>query len=177
MFGSLIVVAYLTATAVKQVPAVIGSTVGKYDRALTRHASHPLEDGTETLGRDPFSKPGEASFHGGANSDAVRGPDDLRLTGVVFSGRRRIAYIDGKRLREGDRVEGFVVTNIEFNRVSVSGGGRTYDLWLNASSSRDSVPTLSNPKPDPPTAGRNVAAFPEVLAEPRGSAAGASEGG
>ncbi len=177
-FLALIVVAYMTSTAVKDVPSIVGAAVAGYDRALVEHASHPLEDGSETLVRDPFAKPGDAVVDADGKSISAGGAGELRLTGVVFSGRRRIAYINGKRLHEGERVGTFIVKRIEFNRVSVSDGGGSYDLWLNASSLQTAKPSPSGRGSSHRSiAGQAVAEFPEVLADPNGSDPGAGDGG
>ncbi len=48
----------------------------------------------------------------------------LTLTGTITGGRSTLAFINGRTLRLGEKIEGFRVISITRNQVSLEGGGR-----------------------------------------------------
>ena len=54
----------------------------------------------------------------------------LRVSAVFISGERRIALVNGIRVREGETVGGATVSRIERDRVSFVRGGRTFSVAL-----------------------------------------------
>lgn len=54
----------------------------------------------------------------------------LNVTAVFVSGDRRIAIVNGQRVRVGETVDGVTVSRIERNRVSFSRGDRVFTVPL-----------------------------------------------
>ncbi|MDT8386971.1 MAG: hypothetical protein RQ736_05620 [Thiogranum sp.] len=77
--------------------------------------------------QDPTRPMEPAQFFGG--SDAVD-MDQLVLQSILYAPQRRVAVINGTRLREGDRLGNARVVRIEAARVllETSGGMRTLHL-------------------------------------------------
>jgi MSHA biogenesis protein MshK len=57
-------------------------------------------------------------------------PAGARLTAVLFSDERRVAVIDGKPVREGDRIADAVVTRITSDTVTLTKSQRAEVLRL-----------------------------------------------
>ena len=73
-------------------------------------------------GRDPFA-PGSRGGGPGAVSA-------LALSGILWDPTAPIAVINGAMLRVGDQFEGYRVVAISRDAVSLSGGGKTFQLQL-----------------------------------------------
>lgn len=61
---------------------------------------------------------------------AQAAPTSLRVSAVFISGDRRIAVINGQRVRVGDEVAGARVSAIAKNKVTLVRGERTFDVSL-----------------------------------------------
>lgn len=129
----------MTWSAIGSAPLALERTASAYGQILKAQATHPLADARDDGFRDPFLRPDEAAAARVSGQSAPSGLkfEDLRLTGVVVTGSHRFAYINGKRLREGERLDSFLVDQIDFNRVTVSGGMGKNDLWLTAALPRE----------------------------------------
>ena len=71
---------------------------------------------------------GLASGRTYTGSVALPAGGKLELEGIVYSETNATAVINGRILGEGASVEGFTVTRIEENRVTLSGSGLTFYL-------------------------------------------------
>ena len=84
-------------------------------------------------------------------ADAKPESNDLDLRAIFFSGDRRSAVINGRRVREADRITGGEVLAIEADRVRVERGGETLDLVLVSPAFKDARasehPTRVQPAP------------------------------
>lgn len=60
----------------------------------------------------------------------------LRVSAVFISGDRRIAVINGQRLRVGESVGGAIISEILSNKVSFVRGDRTFSVPLLSAQSR-----------------------------------------
>lgn len=69
-----------------------------------------------------------AAFFGGGADQARRPAFDLQS--ILLAPDRRIAIIDGQRLRVGDRLESAKVTAIEPGRVLLDRAGETIELRI-----------------------------------------------
>jgi len=80
---------------------------------------------------DPTRPPTDAEVRAwlGAGGSG-RADSDLQLQSVLVSDSRRIAIINGERLRPGDRIAGARIKDIEFGRVVIERGERTITLHL-----------------------------------------------
>ncbi|MCM8776540.1 MAG: hypothetical protein NC930_09385 [Candidatus Omnitrophica bacterium] len=84
-------------------------------------------------GRDPFS----AALIGGMpgiRADGTRTLDieSLDLTGILVSGKRKVAIINRIFVREGDSVEGMMIEKIEKDRVLLKNGNEEIILRIGA---------------------------------------------
>lgn len=81
--------------------------------------------------RDPTRPPSDAEVAAwfGGGSDAERDPP-YRLQSILLGPNRRIAIIDGRRLRTGERLGDAEVTIIEPGRVVLDEAGETIELTL-----------------------------------------------
>jgi hypothetical protein len=143
----------------------------------------------EVSSRDPFSQevqekvagllsgPASAVLGSAAVGDPTKkskeDKDEMRLMGTAIMGKLRLAIIDGKRLREGDRYRGLWVAVIAAERVILTDAqGRNLILKLDVATSdeielavaaltpvsarKSNAPTA---KPDPPPLHRGLAAL------------------
>ncbi|MEQ8205622.1 MAG: hypothetical protein RIA65_05560 [Woeseia sp.] len=69
-------------------------------------------------------------------SDGAVASAVLRVSAVFISGDRRIAVINGQRLRVGESVGGATISEIESNQVSFVRGDRTFSVPLLSAQSR-----------------------------------------
>ncbi len=60
----------------------------------------------------------------------------LRVSAVFISGERRIAVVNGRRVRVGDSVAGAYVSRIERDRVSFRRGDEAFSVPLLAAAAR-----------------------------------------
>ena len=67
--------------------------------------------------RDPFTHGGSVGPTGG-----------FTLTGILWDAQDPIAIINGEMLRVGDQLDGYRVTEIAQDHVSLSDGAQTYQL-------------------------------------------------
>ena len=67
--------------------------------------------------RDPFLRGGAAG-----------GPAGLTLEGILWDAASPIAMINGQMLRVGEEIEGYRVTGIRQDRVSLTDGSGAYEL-------------------------------------------------
>ena len=83
--------------------------------------SHQLRDPTRPLG-----------YHngGGASTQAIS------LQSILVAKGRRLAIINGETLKENDFIGDIQVIAIAHDRVTLSRGGRQWDLWLHDSTMR-----------------------------------------
>ncbi|XOV89041.1 MAG: hypothetical protein ACFHX7_03920 [Pseudomonadota bacterium] len=63
---------------------------------------------------------------------SVKARSGLLLESILISPYRRIAIINGLRVREGDAVDGSIVTRISRASVSLRDGHRTFELKKHA---------------------------------------------
>jgi len=89
----------------------------------TVHARDRIPDPT----RPPTQAEIDAWFGTGANTGA-RAP--FQLQSILLAPQRRIAIIDGQRLREGERIDNAKVTLIEAGRVVLQRDGETIELHI-----------------------------------------------
>ncbi|MCB1844601.1 MAG: hypothetical protein KDI09_16690 [Halioglobus sp.] len=68
--------------------------------------------------------------------EAARAEGELRVSAVFISGDRRIAVINGQRLREGESIGGATVSAIARNKVSFVRGDRAFSVPLLSGQSR-----------------------------------------
>lgn len=54
----------------------------------------------------------------------------LRLEAILVEGERRVAIVDGKVVRAGDRVSGVVVSAIHVDSIQYTRDGRTHEARL-----------------------------------------------
>lgn len=81
--------------------------------------------GFKGWGRDPFLQT-KRSLEMSASIG------EMKLTGISVSGNDRFALINSRILREGDTIEGMLVSKIYANRVIMSLDGRSFTLnWGN----------------------------------------------
>ena len=99
--------------------------------------------------------------------------DEMRLMGTAIMGKLRLAIIDGKRLREGERYRGLKVAVIAAERVILTDAqGRNLILKLDVATSDEielavaaptpgarGKPTAPAAKPEPPPLHRGLAAL------------------
>ncbi|WP_376690408.1 hypothetical protein [Wenzhouxiangella sp. EGI_FJ10409] len=79
--------------------------------------------------RDPTRPPTQAeidAWFGTGASAGDRAP--FQLQSILLAADRRIAIIDGRRLREGERIEDAEVSLIEAGRVILQRDGETIEL-------------------------------------------------
>lgn len=69
-------------------------------------------------------------------SEGVVASAELRVSAVFISGDRRIAVINGQRLRVGESVGGATISEIASNKVSFVRGDRTFSVPLLSAQSR-----------------------------------------
>lgn len=62
--------------------------------------------------------------------NSTESPSALRVSAVFISGERRIAVINGQRLRVGETIAGATVTAIDKNNVSFVRSGRVFTVSL-----------------------------------------------
>ena len=93
---------------------------------------------TSGMGRDPFRLAGGGVYKktSGSSSDAAGLP---QWSAVLFSPKRRLALMNGGIYQEGDRVSGRMITKIEQDRVTLSGGGDGLVVEIERSLLRESL--------------------------------------
>ena len=91
-----------------------GGRVAADHRAAQRAASQQV-----AWGRDPFLR--------GRTTDAT---SDLTLSGILWDANQPMAIINGQTLHVGDHLEGYRVTEITQDRVSVSDGTQILQLLV-----------------------------------------------
>ncbi|HLA26598.1 MAG TPA: hypothetical protein VJZ49_01755 [Syntrophales bacterium] len=78
--------------------------------------------------RNIFAPAGNTSVPESAHGEAVGAPQKLlpalQLTGIIIGGKRPLAIINGRFLRQGEAIEGFQVLSIARNQVILSADGR-----------------------------------------------------
>jgi hypothetical protein len=81
-----------------------------------------------TIRKASTGRPEGAPPRGSAPDFSAQG--GLRLEGVMSSAGKALAIIDGGLYREGDCVEGFLITSIQRDRVTLEKGGRKASLVI-----------------------------------------------
>ncbi|MDZ7642972.1 MAG: general secretion pathway protein GspB [Woeseiaceae bacterium] len=82
-----------------------------------------LRDPTRPGGADPVADSSEPSAA-------------IRVSAVFISGERRVAVINGQRLRIGDTIAGATVRSIDRNSVGFARGDTTFSVALLGSATR-----------------------------------------
>lgn len=66
-----------------------------------------------------------------SQSKQAKGPVPLYVNSILIGSDRRVAVINGRLFREGDRISGYVIEKIHTNKVELSHEGKTRLLSLN----------------------------------------------
>ena len=85
-----------------------------------------LADDTEVL-RDPtrpYNARSVAVAPGGGSRSGSSGVASFRVTAIFTSDMRRIAVVNGRRVTEGDKVDGATVVEILTDRLRLNLGGK-----------------------------------------------------
>ena len=106
-----------SASAATPAPGQVAASSGRVSashRAAQRAASQQV-----TWGRDPFLR--------GRTTDTT---SDLTLSGILWDASQPMAIINGQTLHVGDQLEGYHVTEITQDHVSVSDGTQILQLLV-----------------------------------------------
>lgn len=85
--------------------------------------------------RDPTEPPAVAAV--AEDADATPESSDLDLRAIFFAGDRRFAVINGRRVREADRIAGGEILAIDADRVRLRRDGEILELVLVSPAFRD----------------------------------------
>lgn len=81
--------------------------------------------------QDPTRPPTAAEIRGWLGESSQEAPDsDWRLQSILASDQRRLAIINGQRVRPGDRIQSAQVRAVEVDHVVLDQGGREIVLFL-----------------------------------------------
>lgn len=75
-------------------------------------------------------------------------PQALRLEAILVDGERRIAVVDGKVVRAGERVGAAVITAIGADRIEYSRDGRTHTATLRRTDKLTAAPDAAGLEDD-----------------------------
>ncbi len=147
IIGACLLVGYLTWSAVQGQNTLVDESIPRVMRPASKgDVVIPVVKGR---GRDPFLKMSEMGRYdtGPELPTDETGSGPLRLTGVIAAGRDKIAYVNGKRLREGDQYRGYEVQSIELDRISLASGDEQLNLWLDSLSGAAKEGEATTPAP------------------------------
>ncbi len=101
---------------------------------LTASAAGHARDDVPDPTRPPTQAEIDAWFGTGTDAGA-RAP--FQLQSILLASQRRIAIIDGQRLREGERIDNAEVSLIEAGRVILQRDGETIELNIDTHLTND----------------------------------------
>ena len=97
----------------------LSSVAGSASKVIEQRKNQRQQALQLAWGRDPFT-------HGFLNE----GASELNLSGILWDAAEPMAIINGETLHVGDELEGYRITAIGHDRVSVSDGSQTFELLI-----------------------------------------------
>lgn len=90
----------------------------------------PMAGGAFAGMKDPTKPPAGMATAGYSNSRSVGQPSTLRLQQILLQGSASQVVINGKALRQGEKIRGYTVGKISANQVELNRGEQSVRLTL-----------------------------------------------